>query len=72
MFRLKNRPQPTLATRPSVLAGETFDPKDGDAMINDAGKHEVKSEGIVAARRQTVWAPLGRADGVPEMSRRTP
>ena len=48
IFDFKNRWQPILATRPSVLAGETHDPKDGDAMINDAGKHGVKGEGLVA------------------------
>jgi hypothetical protein len=48
IFDLKNRQQPIPATRPSVLAGETLDPKDGDAMINDPGKREVKGEGFVA------------------------
>ena len=41
----KSLTYPILATRPSVLAGEPSVTKDGDAMINDAGKHEVKGEG---------------------------
>ena len=32
-------------------------------MINDAGKHEVKGEGFVAACRRAAWTLLGRPDG---------
>jgi hypothetical protein len=33
-------------------------PKDGDAMINDAGKHEVKSEGFLALPRDLFTQPV--------------
>jgi hypothetical protein len=39
-------------------------------MINDAGKHEVKDEGFVAARRQGAWAPASSREGEPEARRR--
>jgi len=39
-------------------------------MINDAGKHGVKGEGFVSARRQGEWAPVGRPDGARKMRRR--
>src|ERR1700722_3986830 len=57
---------------PPSWRARPFDPKDGDAMINDAGKHEVKGEGFVAARRQAEWAPVSRPDGAPKMSRERP
>jgi hypothetical protein len=38
-------------------------------MINDAGKHEVKGEGFVAARRQAEGAPVSRPDGAAKMIR---
>jgi len=50
---------------PPSWRARPFDPKDGDAMINDAGKHEVKGKGLVAARRQAEWAPVSRPDGAP-------
>jgi hypothetical protein len=45
MLHVKSRCYPTLATRPSVLAGQFArkGPKDGEAMINEAGKWQVKS-----------------------------
>jgi hypothetical protein len=39
-------------------------------MINDAGKHEVKDEGFVAACCQADAAPVSGADGAAEISRR--
>src|SRR6185312_7865406 len=47
-----------------------IDPKDGDAMINDAGKHEVKGESFVATRRRADSGPVGRSDGAAKASRR--
>jgi hypothetical protein len=43
MFHIKNRPQPTLTTRPSVLAGRDLLPVDGVRIINEAGKCRVKT-----------------------------
>jgi len=38
------------STRPSWRVKPLVHPKDGDVMINDAGKHEVKGEVLVATR----------------------
>ena len=35
-------------------------------MINDAGKHEVKGKGLVAARRLAEWVLVSRPDGAPD------
>lgn len=45
MLRFKCLPQPTLQIQPSVDVGQGPGavPADGDAMINDAGKHWVKA-----------------------------
>ena len=48
MFHFKNRVQPTRVTRPfSLQWGEQcLNPNDGDVMINDAGKQQVKTRRI--------------------------
>jgi hypothetical protein len=44
MFHFKNRYQPILATRPPFdMSERCLNPTDGDVMINDAGKQQVKT-----------------------------
>jgi hypothetical protein len=48
MFHIRNRKQPIRKLRPAILAGRICltSPSDGDAMINDPGKHEVKNQAL--------------------------
>jgi hypothetical protein len=51
MFHFKSQIQPTHvihALRPGG-AKHDLEPKDGDVMINDAGKHEVKNPPLAAS-----------------------
>src|SRR5258708_4519258 len=50
MFHIRNRGYPIHKPRPAVLAGRVCltCPSDGDAMINDPGKHEVKNQALTA------------------------
>jgi hypothetical protein len=43
MFHVKNRQQPILRIRPSVLAGRTRCPLAPETIINEAGKRAVKA-----------------------------
>ena len=59
VFHFKNRVQPIPVIHPSVaLSNDCLNLNDGDAMINDAGKHEVKihdSDAVLAHR--VGWRP---------------